>query len=261
MTLGDVVIAAAILAHKEYPKDLAAAGRRLVSHCSILGQQPPANPSQFVKLWRDRMDTRGNIDHHGSNSGRKEKLTEAQVEEVCQAVIGWKKAGRQLPYETYEDAAENCETFKRVLAESGAALGTLVNRIKAKHPKFGRYQLTVRWKLSARNKTDRVSKCEKLLAEYREQLHKVVHLDAKTVLMYEKVIHGLIDLSEPYSVCRFAPAKRGGKIIRVKYYAAVNAVLGPVFMMFYTGTTGMPSTREGLNYKVSYIFNSFASLP
>lgn len=253
MTYGAVVISAAILASKQKPGDTAAAGRELASHCKTLGLQTPANPSQFVRTWRDRMDCEGNIQYDSSKSGQQWKLSAAQVERAYKAIIGWKQAGQQLPYECCEDAAENCEEVKQVLVESGAAMGTLENRIKQKHPKFGRYQLTVRWQLSADNKRKRVATCKKLLAAHREQLKRVVHLDAKTVLMYEKVMYGLVDLSVPYSVCRIKPARRNSRVIKIKYYAAVNAQLGPFFMTFGTGTTNMPSTRDGLNYTVSLL--------
>jgi hypothetical protein len=87
----------------------------------------------------------------------------------------------------------------------------------------------------------------------RSLLKYVVHLDAKTVYMNEKAAYGLLDLAVHTSVSRIQAARKHNKVIRIKYYAAVSAVLGPIIMIFYTGTTDMPSTRNGLNYEVSHV--------
>jgi hypothetical protein len=48
------------------------------------------------------MDCEGNIQYHSSKSGQQWKLSAAQVERAYKAIIGWKQAGKQLPYECYE---------------------------------------------------------------------------------------------------------------------------------------------------------------
>lgn len=253
MTFGEGVISAAVLAHSQEPKDPAAAAKLLVAHCKLMGLQAPANPAEFMQTWQDRMDSEGHIQYHSSSSGRPSKLSDTQVEKAYKAIMGWEKAGLLQPYESFEDAAENCDVVKQVLAESGAALGTLITRIKAKHPKFGRHPIKFQWKLAEHNLIERVTVCKELLEMDRSLLKYVVHLDAKTVYMNEKAAYGLLDLAVHISVSRIQPARRHGKVIRIKYYAAVSAVLGPIIMIFYTGTTDMPSTRDGLNYEVSHV--------
>jgi hypothetical protein len=80
-----------------------------------------------------------------------------------------------------------------------------------------------------------------------------VHFDAKTVFLQEKVIYGYVDLAVGYTMSRAAVAKKQGKVIRLRYYAAVNARLGAFFITYYTGTTDMPAKRGRLHYKVGSV--------
>lgn len=59
-----------------------------------------------------------------------------------------------------------------------------------------------------------------------------------------------------YTLSHTAVAKKKGKVIRLRYYGAVNARLGAFFITYYTGTTDMPGKRGRLHYKV----RSFAEM-
>lgn len=261
MTHGDIVICAAIGAAKLYSKDRRAACRALLSECKLHNLEPPANPADFIRTWQGRLDAHGNVLHASHNSGRPRKLTVQMVEQAYQAIIGWRSAGRKQPYASRAAAAAKCPTVKRVLQLSRATLKTLMNRIRELHPKFGRKLIKFKWFLSAENMADRVEKCEELRLKERALLSRVVHLDAKTVKMGEKAVWGLVDLDVQESWCNIEPAEVSGKSITLKYYAAVNAKLGAFFITFYTGTTGMRSTRDGLNYKVSQLANNLGLPP
>jgi hypothetical protein len=78
----------------------------------------------------------------------------------------------------------------------------------------------------------------------------MVFVDAKTVYMWEEDIRGWVDTSVPNFVEGIRPAYSGGKIIRVKYYAAAHSRLGAFFLRFYTGTTGMTAHHDGHSYQV-----------
>ena len=251
MTLGEVIISAAIDAAQQKPDSAAAAGRLLVAKCKRLGLKPPQNPAEFVKYWQGRVTPEGKIKSSAHNSGRKPQLSTAQVESAYKAIINWEAAGRSRPFTSKQEIAASCRPVKKLLNETGVQIETLISRIKAVHPRFGREKLRVRWELSEQNKRERLAVALKLSNMNRTELQKVVHLDAKTVHMVEDTIYGYVDLAVGYTVAGIKPAKKGGKVIKLKYYAAVNAQLGAFFIRFYTGTTDMPATRDGLNYKVS----------
>lgn len=251
MTLGELIRGAAAVAGHEKPGNAAAAGRLLVAKCNSLGLRPPKNPAGYVKYWQGRVTKDGKLLSHAHQSGRKPKLTTAQVEAAYTAIMGWEAAGRARPYESARDIATKCAYVKQLLAKTGAKVETLISRIQALHPRFGREKLRARWVMSDDIMQERLAKALQLKAMDESELQKVIHLDAKTVHMEETSIYGYVDLAVGYTISAIRPARKRGKTIKVKYYAAVNAKLGAFFIRFYTGTTDMPGTRHGLNYKVS----------
>jgi hypothetical protein len=93
--------------------------------------------------------------------------------------------------------------------------------------------------------------CTDLKARPARDKLRVVHIDAKSITMMEQEVYGYVDLAVSKSVEGIKPAKHKGKIITLRYYAAVNALLGPVLLLFYTGTSGMDCNHDGNSYKVS----------
>jgi hypothetical protein len=132
-----------------------------------------------------------------------------------------------------------------------------MEKIKHRHPRFGRHKLRVRWGMTPECQADRLDKAQDLLANYADKLDNVVQFDAKTVYLQEKVIYGYVDLAVGYTMSRAAVAKKQGKVIRLKYYGAVNARLGAFFITYYTGTTDMPANRGRLHYKVRSVVEQF----
>jgi len=250
MTLGPAVAAFAHQAAKQFPNDLAAAAKCLLSQCKTAGIAPPRNPGAYIKYWQGRVTPRGDIRSHAQRSGRKPKLTDAKVQSAYKAILSWEKAGRERPYESASDVATSCPQVKKLLAKTGAKINTLIARIKQKHPRFGRHKLKAKWHMTAQVQKERLDIAQDLLANYADKLDWVVHLDAKTVYLQEQSIYGYVDLAVGYTVSHIPSATKQGKVIKLRYYAAVNAQLGAFFMMFYTGTTDMPANRRGAHYKV-----------
>jgi len=240
----------AVDAANQFPNKLADAGRYLLQKCKEAGVKAPANPEGYVKYWKGRMTARGDITSKAQHSGRKPKLTDARVQAAYKAILAWEKAGRDRPYESADDVAAACPHVKKLLERTGAKINTLIARIKKRHPYFGRHLLRAKWHMTAECKQDRLTTAQDLLSNYSDKLDYVVHLDAKTVYLQEKVIYGYVDLAVGYSVSYFAAATKNNRVIKLRYYAAVNAKLGAFFIMYYTGTTDMPANRPGAHYKV-----------
>lgn len=57
-------------------------------------------------------------------------------------------------------------------------------------------------------------------------------------------------MGQDHSFIKIKPPRYDKHIISIKYYAAVNAVLGPVWICYYTGTSGILATHDGKHYKV-----------
>lgn len=229
---------------------LAVAGRLLTEYCQRLGLAVPANPSNFVSYWRGRLTATREVDSHAGNAGRPYSLSPQMVESAYQGIIGWHAAGRRRPYASKLECEQQCPEVRQVLSDSGVTMDTLIRRITAVHPHFAFKKLRIRWRLTDANKQQRVSICQQLLLSFRDCLHRMVFLDAETVSMWEEDVWGWVDTSVPNSCQGIKPAYSHGKIIRLKYYAAVHRVLSPVWIRFYTGTTGMLYNRDGHNFRV-----------
>lgn len=235
---------------------LAVAGRLLTDYCQRLGLAVPANPSNFVSYWRGRLTATGEIDNHAANAGRPYSLSPQMVESAYQGIIGWRAAGRRRPYASKLECEQQCPEVRQVLAESGVTMDTLLRRIRAVHPKFAFKKLRIRWRLTDDNKQQRDIICRRLLAEFSDALCRMVFLDASTIRMWEEDVWGWVDTSVPNSCQGIKPAYHRGRVIRLKYYAAVHSVLGPFWIRFYTGTSGMASTHDGHDYRVSHVENT-----
>lgn len=240
----------AIEAAMQFPDNLAEAAACLVQKCQTAGLKPPANPGNYINTWRDRQTPKGDIRSNAHRSGRKPKLTSGNVQAAYKAILAWEKAGRTRPYESAQNVAAECPYVKKLLTKTGTCISTLIARIQQKHPRFGRKLLKAKWHMTAECQQERLATAQDLLDNYGDKLDFVVHLDAKTVLLQEKKIYGMVDLDVGYTVSRVPAATKNSRVIKLRYYAAVNAKLGAFFIIYYTGTTGMPANRPGAHYKV-----------
>lgn len=245
-----MIISFAILAFSLAAGDLGAAVPEFLRFCNQVGVNPPRNARQFIQLWAGRHNKRGQIDRHSTRAGRHEKLTEAMVVQAYKGITGWAEAGRKRPYESVRDIERQCPAVRAVLRDSKATMNTLMQRLKEKYPKLQYKEMKVKWRLTDDNKLARYWVCEELLDRFKHLLHRVVFVDAKTVMVCQGTIKGWVDTSLPNFCEGIKPAMYKGKILRLKYYAAVHATLGPVLMKCYTGTSGMPGKRGNKHYQV-----------
>lgn len=250
MTLGVAFQAFAGLAYREAKGDIAVAVTLFRSYVDQAGLSLPTNLYDYVKTWGPRMDDDGAINDRAAHAGRPALLSQLMVEDCYNAIIEGKPGSKLEPFSDPDDIKENCSVVRDVLKDSGATLATLLKRIHQCYPSFARRLLHPRWSLTAENCQERKRVCEALLLRTSE-LDRVVFIDAKTIWMTSRRVYGYVDTSKGYNFEHLHPARSHGQIIRIKYYAAVHSKLGPVWIQFYTGTTGMPARRDGHHYKVS----------
>jgi hypothetical protein len=250
MTLPDAVAYWAIIALPLCGGSFIAAGALLAKMCGWFNFPVPANPPNFVQFWKGRLTPEGKLDRHGRWAGRSREISPQDVERVYQGLINWKADGRDRPYESKEDAEANCPALIEVRKYTTVSFETIVRRIKEEHPKFHWTKLRIRWQMKPKDKQKRGTTCQELLSEYRGKLHRVVFVDQKCVHMWEEDVWGYVDLEVGYSFEGIKPARYQNRVIKVKYYGAVNSRLGAFYIRFYTGTSGMPYDRDGHNYRV-----------
>lgn len=261
MTLPDALAYFAILAAALARGNVVIAGWLLGIFCLATHLKSPANRRNFIQFWAGRMGLDGTLDRHAHNAGAPQHVTDQMVEEAYQGIISWRDAQRRNPYKSKEQMARDCPAVAKVLRESGVTVDTLITRIKAKHPNFQFVRLRVRFGLSDTHRADRLSKGTQLLQGFADLLHCMVFVDQKLINMWEEEVWGWVDTSVPNYAEGIKPAKYHGKVIKLKYYAAVHCKLGAFFIMFYTGTSGMDSHHGGNNYQVSSCHEQLRATP
>ncbi len=218
--------------------------------CKSLGLETPADPRSFTTYWRDHHKKHNSVKGCASNSGRRPKLSQQQVKRCLNIALNWRKDGRSGPYRSVHDLIDKNPAVKSIVESSGASAITLTRAMKRLCPTFSYKKLTVKAKLTAQHKADRVVVCKKNLQVSDDTLETVVWIDAKTMHMNITDRYGWVDTAEEDIFETHRPATRKSNIIKLKYYIAVNARLGAVKLVFCTGTTGMPAERDGKTYLV-----------
>ena len=219
--------------------------------CKQLGLEIPEDPRSFVKYWTKKQQQHGSVAGHASQSGAKSKISKQQARIALKKVLNWRQDGLTGPYRSADDLINKCPAVRKTMDSTGASARTLTRAMKLLCPTLSYKRLTVKAKLSAQHKGARVVVCRKHLQVSNETLETVVWIDAKTMYMNVTDRYGWVDAAEEDIFETNRPATRKSNLIKLKYYIAVNARLGAVKLVFYTGTTGMPAERDGKTYLVS----------
>lgn len=250
MTLADVYKYAAGLAWRVTGDTVIEAVRWFSDVLTTAGYPLPANVFTYVQKWGPRLGADGAIEGHEAHAGRPAQLSPWHVDKAYKAALAWKQQGRDRPYPSTDDLADLCPGFRQVLEETGVAASTLIKRIQQLYPHFHRAKLKARHVLTVAEMASRVIICKQLVSMERRVLLRVVFLDMKTIWMWEKNAYGWIDTSKRAQFDAIKPLRDQGQVMRLKYYGAVNVLLGPFFIWFVTGTTGITAHQGEQHFKV-----------
>lgn len=251
MTLGHALSYAAGLAFRAHNGDLHAATQEFCSLLTRANYPLPANPHQFVALWGPRLDDAGEIESHAARSGRHPQLTEQQVATCYLQCIGWWQAGRSGPYRSVADLVSSDAIVHAIVNHSGVTNETLASSLKAFDPHLQYGKVRGRPFLDEQHRSDRMAECARKLRTFRADKRWVVWVDEKVLCFSKSSAMGWFSTNAEDYGWRLPTPKHGRQDLKIKYIIAVNYVLGPVWIKFYTGTSGMPADREGCAYRVS----------
>lgn len=237
--------------YSKFPGDFKAAKADFLAGCKGRDFTPPRSLDWFVSYWGREWKLKGSVAGNASNSGRKLLISDAQAKVAVGVVLGWREEGRSGPYRSTKDLVKNSAAVKSILKKTGATVKTLQRAMKRVHPTLSYRKLVVKARLTEDHKEDRVTISKQNLAATDEELKTVVWIDAKTMYMNITQRYGWVDSLQEDIFETNRCSTRKSNIIKLKYYIAVNARLGGVMLVFYTGTTGMPADRDGKTYLVS----------
>jgi hypothetical protein len=216
-----------------------------------LGMKLPLAPASFVRYWGEPWPKVKSVAGRASRSGRPRLVTDKQAKRCVDVVLQWREDGLSGPYKSIRHLINTSTYVKGLVEANSASPRTLARAMQRVCPTLSYKKLVVKAKLTAKHKEDRVAVCKQHLEASDDTLETVVWVDAKTMLMNITHRYGWVDCLKEDVFETTRASTRKSNIIKLKYYIAVNARLGPVMLAFYTGTTGMPAERDGVTYLVS----------
>lgn len=231
--------------------NIAAATRMFVNRCKQLGLKVPRDPRKFVILWGSRQQQNGSVDTFSSNSGRKPKLSKQQAATVLSELLNWAEAGQQGPYSSIKQFKQSSATARRIIERAGVSDSAVLRALRRIQPRLAYKKLTIKQKLTAAQKAERVRQCLEKLLQPDRTLHRVHWIDAKVMYMTIRQRNGWVLPDEELPFSTTVPgSKKSPKALR--YYISVNYLIGSVTLVYVTGTTGLdPNRNEGGPYLVS----------
>jgi len=233
----------AALSYNQNPNNMTAAVLDFRKHCKGLGLKVPADAHKFVKHWGQHWNQHGNLDGRTGNCGRKPALTQEDAELLVAEMMSWQKFGLTGPFVSLKQLQTTSPLAKAILDRAAATPSTIIRALKKIEPKLAYRKLTVKQKLSKQQRADRLRVATHHISVSDRVLECVVWIDAKTMYMTIKTRCGWIRVDDgtPFETTRPASKKNP---ITLRYYIGVCARAGAVFLMFYTGTTGMKADRD-----------------
>lgn len=212
-------------------------------------QHLPANLHQFISQWAKSLVTTGCV-YDADRPGRPTKLPDADAEE-CALLIGSDK------YHTINEAISNCPKIQEIINRSRVGLSTFRRRIHIVDPVLSKsHKPRAKRALNTREKRERredAATCLQAVKNDPNILDRVVWVDQKTINLVKGKAYswrwGHTGFKNEKALRVVCPRLK--KSIKLHYYAGVNAKVGPVFLKFTSGTTGLRTKKEQDKYKVS----------
>lgn len=207
-----------------------------------------ARPSRFCKKWGTRLQQTGSVED-AYRCGPAHKVSDAAARQASKAFKAGAGSGDAVDgYSSIEQACTSNATLQAALAEAGCTARTLLRRMRQVDPYLVRRVLRIRPPLSAVNQAKRLQLARLHLQRWHNNptyFRRVIWLDAKKIYV-----------GAPKGRAIWCDSRRGGNWlvathpalsssggasvnIRLEYYAAVNAELGAVDMVWCSTTTGM----------------------
>lgn len=205
-----------------------------------------SNPSRFIREAWALWDRTGSV-HTQHNQGRPRALSD---EEAAAAVAvlwqGYEAEGQQRFYTSIEAACEHSVQLAATIAKHGIKPRTLLAAMQRVEPRCRRQLTVVKRPHSPENRRQRVRCCEQLSGRSLNRLQRTCWIDAATIWVVPK---NMKVLAPPGAQLVLADARHpthSTKVLKLRFYICVNALLGPVALRFITGTTDL----EGGGYQV-----------
>jgi hypothetical protein len=233
----------AALSYKKFYPNIGAAVTDFTNSCENLGLKVPKAARKYIEAYGRSWDPNRICKGNRHKCGRKRKISEENAELLVADLMNWTKFGLKGPFKSLKQLQQLSGRAKEILEAANAAESTVIAALKRVEPKLAYKKLTVKQRLTKKQRTERVRVAQHHLTVDSKTLAFVVWVDAKTMYMTIKTRCGWVRVDDelPFETTRPGSKK---KPITLRYYIGVCAKAGAVFLEFYTGTTGMPANRD-----------------
>lgn len=219
--------------------------------CEINNWKPPAHLRRDIQEYYTRRQSEGSPCTHYSNAGRPDKLSQEQAQLIITELLSYREHGRKQPYSSIQQLAVCRPAVQTVLDDTGITIDGIIKHLHKARPTLRYVKLVPKKKLTAEYKQRRLAFSRQALRETNDQLMATVQVDAKGMPMQIGNMHGWVDDSDDTWAAEVTnPQMRKGRRIWLFYYIAVCGCAGPVFLYYYTGTTGLKACRDGITFLV-----------
>jgi hypothetical protein len=201
-----------------------------------------ANVRSFIEYWQTIFDQTGRVDVHAP-PGQKPRMPDDVAEKCIELLLaGYTFRNKRYYFTSVNDALKRNSELKALADQYGYNNNTLLKRLKKTDHTLTRRVLHFVKQLSRSTKDERLQYCWLLLLRGQEGLRRylarVIWVDSKKMYICPEdyLVYAPKDANLLVTDHRLPNSSYDVK--KINYYAATNAVLGPVFFKICTGTTG-----------------------
>lgn len=216
-----------------------------------LGLEPSGNPQRDIRKYYARRVTEGNVKSHSSRAGRHPSMPDQRVGNVIQKMKRHKDRPTRQPFFSIQQFRNEDPEADSEIQQAGISNAALAKRIRKLKPSMQRKKLAVKKVLTKDKRDARLKVAKKRKRIPKKQQRAWVFVDAKSMPMEIKCTFGWIDTAEEIDIAELQhAASKSSKGTKLDYYIAVGHIVGPLDLMFYTGTTGLKAQRDGHTFMV-----------
>lgn len=217
----------------------------------IDGKYTLAKAADYCRRWGQRRIATGGV-MDAPRSGRPKQLTADWIDTCITALshgyIRLEARGpKRVPFRSWAQFCLWSPIARDCLRHTGVTSAHLLRACQLSLPTLKRVKIHIRVYLPPASKAARVADATWLLAKHPDWFKAVVWIDAKTLYINPRDTYAWVNTADmsPNDLIREDKRykARGKELIKLRFYVAVNALCGPVALIWTTGTTGLRSDR------------------
>lgn len=240
--------------------DLDAAVKRWAVETDGNASMKVDSPRKFIAKWVNTFESTGTV-LDAARSGRPSITAKLGLRRIQALAAAFKKgrcvAGNTIYYSSIEEAIQHDNRFQKALDESEHTARTLLDAMRAADPDMIKTSERTKGPISAANTQERLATAHELkrlrqeepsTADFIGYSDKIIQIDAKKLYIGKTIGKNgkrVVWIDKHDQQGRLVHVdRRVKKVVAVYYYAAVNALVGPVAIVWTTSSTG---SNKGAN--------------